>query len=129
MLVLVVTEMQTWLFLDPLGRLSFNFLSSFLVVFNVVTVLSSKIPAVFNDISGLADSFFQAFGAPCTDRSAFLMNQSDFTRGSTPALCFEGFSPLLLRPCAYYKAVFSRVGRFLSRRICRCLGLVLLLAL
>ena len=127
--MLVVTEMQTWLLLGPLGCLPFNFFILIFVFFNVATVLSSKIPAVFNDISGLADSFFQAFGAPCTDRSAFLMNQSDFTSGSTPALCFEGFSPLLLRPCAYYKAVFSRVGRFLSRRICRCLGLVLLLAL
>ena len=107
MLVLMVTEMQTWLFLGPLGCLPFNFFILIFVFFNVATVLSSKTPAVLNDTSGSADSFFQAFDAPCTDRSAFLITRSDFTSGSAPALCFEGFSPLLLGPYAYYEAVFS----------------------
>lgn len=72
----------------------------------MATVLSSKIPAVLN-ISGLTGSFFQAFGAVYADLSAFLINHSNFMSGSTPALCFEGFSPLLLRPYVYCKAGLS----------------------
>lgn len=70
-------------------------------------LVSCKTSAILNVISGLTTSFFQTFGSPYTDLSAVLINHTNFISGSTPALCFEGFSHLLLRPYVYYKADLS----------------------
>ena len=72
----MAAEVQTCLFLDPLGHLSLDCVV-LLFFCDVATALSSKMPAVSDDSSGLTGAFFQAPGAPYTDLSAFLIAPSN----------------------------------------------------